>query len=232
MKMMLNEGLLDGECLSVTGKTIAENLEDIKPLSSDQKVVYPLSNPIKKTGHLQMLFGNLASEGAVAKITGKEGEKFMGPAKVFNSEDEANAAIQNKEIQPGSVIVIRHSGPKGAPGMPEMLKPTGLIMGAGLGDSCALITDGRFSGGTHGFVVGHITPEAYNGGTIGLVEDGDIITIDATQNLIQVELSDEELAKRRENWERPEKPLKGFLKKYRRNVSSASQGCITDGDDF
>ncbi len=228
MKMMLSEGLLDGNCMTVTGKTIGENLEEVPNLTEGQKIIYPVSQPMKESGHLQMLFGNLATDGAVAKVTGKEGEIFTGVARVFNSEDEANTAIQAKQILPGSVIVIRYSGPKGAPGMPEMLKPTGLIMGAGLGDTCALITDGRFSGGTHGFVVGHITPEAYNGGAIGLLEDGDIITIDAVNNTLNVDLTDEELNTRREQWKRVEKPATGFLKKYRYTVSSASQGCVTD----
>ena len=230
MKMMLEEGMIDGTCLTVTGKTVAENLAEVERLKEGQKVIYPVSQPIKETGHLQMLFGNLASEGSVAKITGKEGEIFSGPAQVFESEDETNTAIQNREIEPGSVIVIRQSGPKGAPGMPEMLKPTGLLMGAGLGNNVALITDGRFSGGTHGFVVGHITPEAYNGGAIGLLENGDIITIDAVKNTIDVNLSEAELAERREKWVRPNKKLTGFLKKYRYTVSSASEGCVTDGD--
>ena len=230
MKLMLDEGMIDGNCMTVTGKTVAENLSEIEGLKEGQKVIYPVNNPMKETGHLQMLFGNLASEGSVAKITGKEGEVFSGPAQVFNSEAETNEAIQNREIKAGSVIVIRHSGPKGAPGMPEMLKPTGLLMGAGLGKSVALITDGRFSGGTHGFVVGHITPEAYNGGTIGLLEDGDIITIDARNNTINVSLTEEELEQRRKNWKRPEKKLTGFLKKYRHTVSSASKGGVTDED--
>ncbi len=230
MKLMLDEGMIDGTCMTVTGKTIAENLAELPGLKEGQKVIYPVSEAIKETGHLQMLFGNLALEGSVAKITGKEGLKFSGPAQVFESEDETNTAIQAKKIEAGSVIVIRQSGPKGAPGMPEMLKPTGLLIGAGLGKEVALITDGRFSGGTHGFVVGHITPEAYNGGMIGLLEDGDIITIDAERNTIDVNLSDAEIDKRRKNWKRPEKKLTGFLKKYRYTVSSASEGCITDGD--
>ncbi len=231
MKLLLEEKIIDGSCLTVTGKTIAENLAEVPALHEGQKVIYPVSQPIKASGHLQILFGNLATEGAVAKITGKEGLMFSGPAQVFDSEVTANAAIQNREIQAGSVIVIRHSGPKGAPGMPEMLKPTGLLIGAGLGDKVALITDGRFSGGTHGFVVGHVSPEAYAGGVIGLLEDGDIITIDAVNNSINVNLSDEEIARRRANYQRTEEsPLTGFLKKYRHVVSSASQGCITDGD--
>lgn len=227
MKMMLNEGLLDGSPMTVTGKSIAENLERIAPLGSEQKVIYPVSQPVKPTGHIQILFGNLATEGSVAKITGKEGEMFVGTAKVYDSEVAANHGIQNNEILSGDVIVIRYCGPKGGPGMPEMLKPTSLIMGAGLGQSVALITDGRFSGGTHGFVVGHITPESYDGGNIALLEDGDIITIDAVNNVLSVELSEAQLAERRKNWIKPSEPLTGFLKKYRQTVSSASEGCIT-----
>ena len=227
MKMMLNEGLLDGSCMTVTGKTISENLKDIKPLGEEQDVIYPISKPIKATGHIQILFGNLATEGSVAKITGKEGEIFSGTAKVYNSENEANIGIQNNEIKSGDVIVIRYCGPKGGPGMPEMLKPTSLIMGAGLGKSVALITDGRFSGGTHGFVVGHITPEAFEGGNIALLEDGDIITIDAENNTISMNVSDEVLSSRRKDWKQPDEQIKGFLKKYRATVSSASLGCKT-----
>jgi dihydroxy-acid dehydratase len=228
MKLMLREGLLDGSCKTVTGKTIAENLEPLERLQEGQKVIYPVTNPIKKEGHLQILYGNLASEGSVAKITGKEGLLFKGPARVFNSEAETNIAIQESKIAAGSVIVIRHSGPKGAPGMPEMLKPTGLIMGAGLGDKVALITDGRFSGGTHGFVVGHITPEAYEGGLIGLLEDGDMITIDVANREISADIEESVIAERKKNWTRPEKEITGFLKKYRYTVSSAAQGCVTD----
>jgi len=228
MKMMVKEGLFDGNALSVTGKTIGENLEALKAFDDNQKIIYPLGQPLKESGHLQILFGNLAEEGSVAKITGKEGLHFEGPAQIFESEKEANTAIQNKEIKAGSVVVIRQSGPKGAPGMPEMLKPTGLIMGAGLGDNVALITDGRFSGGTHGFVVGHISPEAYVGGTIGLIKNGDIITIDAENNLLEVKLTDEELAQRRKEWSPKHDNVKGFLRKYRHTVSSASDGCVTD----
>ncbi|MFZ1454584.1 MAG: dihydroxy-acid dehydratase, partial [Saprospiraceae bacterium] len=227
MKMMLSEGLLDGSCMTVTGKTMEENLRDILPISGNQDVIHPISKPIKPTGHIQILFGNLATEGSVAKITGKEGEIFVGTAKVYDSEDAANIGIQNKEIIEGDVIVIRYCGPKGGPGMPEMLKPTSLIMGAGLGKGVALITDGRFSGGTHGFVVGHITPEAFDGGNIALIENGDIITIDAMSNTISVDVSDSILAERRSKWLKPTEPLKGFLKKYRATVSSASLGCIT-----
>ena len=229
MKLMLNEDLLDGSCLTVTGKTIAENLANVSELTQGQKVIYPVVQPLKSSGHLQVLKGNLASEGSVAKITGKEGLKFVGLAQVFNSEKECNIAIQAKKINAGSVVVIRYAGPKGAPGMPEMLKPTGLLVGAGLGNDVALITDGRFSGGTHGFVVGHITPEAYNGGMIGLLKNGDKITIDTESNLIEVDLSDKEIDKRKRNWQRPKDEVTGFLKKYRYTVSSASQGCITDG---
>lgn len=225
IKMMIQENLFDGTAKSITGKTIEENLESVKAI--DHPILYPVSNPIKKTGHIQILFGNLAKEGSVAKITGKEGELFFGPAKVFNSEAEANEAISNNQIKEGEVIVIRYCGPKGGPGMPEMLKPTSLIMGAGLGDSVALITDGRFSGGTHGFVVGHITPEAYDGGLIGLLKDGDMITIDAKKNQIDADLSDEEIAKRKSEFKIPAKEEKYFLKKFRKTVSSASLGCVT-----
>jgi len=228
MKMMMDEGLLHTDCLTVTGHTIKKNLESINGLSQTQDVIRPLSNPIKATGHLQILYGNLAEEGAVSKITGKEGEYFKGPARVFNSEPEANIAIQAGEVQKGEVVVIRYSGPKGGPGMPEMLKPTSLIMGAGLGKEVALITDGRFSGGTHGFVVGHITPESFDGGPLGLLENGDMIIIDAVRNKLEVELSDEILNERKNHWVRPEKPLKGILKKYRKSVSTASEGCVTD----
>ena len=228
MKMMLDEGLLHGDCLTVTGKTIKENLEHIKGLDSSQEVIRPFSNPVKASGHLRILYGNLAQEGSVAKITGKEGMKFTGVARVFNSEEEANNAILANKINSGEVIVIRYCGPKGGPGMPEMLKPTSLIMGAGLGKEVALITDGRFSGGTHGFVVGHITPEAYDGGTIGLLKDYDIITIDANTDSLTVDISEEEIAKRKAEWKRPESPVSGILKKYRYTVSSASEGCVTD----
>lgn len=225
MKMMLKEDLLDGSCMTVTGKTIEENLSEITAI--DSPIIYPISKPIKASGHIQILYGNLATEGSVAKITGKEGEKFFGPAKVFDSEDAANLAIANNEILEGEVIVIRYCGPKGGPGMPEMLKPTSAIMGAGLGSKVALITDGRFSGGTHGFVVGHITPEAYDGGLIALLQNGDMITIDASRNSISADLSDEEIQERKSKWQKLDKNEKYFLKKYRRNVSSASKGCVT-----
>ena len=227
MKMMLENGLLHGDCITVTGKTIAENLADVKALDENQQIIMPLDNPIKPNGHIQILFGNLATEGAVAKITGKEGEVFVGPAKVYDGEDACNAAIQAREIEKGDVVVIRYCGPKGGPGMPEMLKPTSSIMGIGLGKSVALITDGRFSGGTHGFVVGHITPEAYDGGGIALVKNGDIITIDAQKNIIEMAVSDEEMAERKNAWVQPNEKLTGFLSKYRKTVSSASEGCVT-----
>ena len=229
MKMLLDEGLLHGDCITVTGKTIAENLADAAPLNADQVVIRPFDNPIKPTGHLQVLYGNLAEEGAIAKITGKEGEVFEGTARVFDAEEDAMEAILGGQISAGNVIVIRYCGPKGGPGMPEMLRPTGAVMGAGLGKKVALITDGRFSGGTHGFVVGHITPEAQVGGAIALIQDGDGIVIDAANNVLSVDLSDQELAQRRATWIAP--PLKadhGILLKYAHTVSSASEGCVTD----
>ena len=229
LKYLLKNGLLHGDCLTVTGKTLAENLAEAPDLEEGQDVIKPLDQPIKATGHLRMLYGNLAKNGSVAKITGKEGLLFKGTAKVFNGEYAANDGIRDGLVKKGDVVVIRYEGPKGGPGMPEMLKPTAAIMGAGLGKDVALITDGRFSGGTHGFVVGHITPEAQEGGVIGLVEDGDIITIDAETNSITIDVSDAELAKRKENWTQPElKFKKGVLYKYARSVSSASEGCVTD----
>ncbi len=229
MKLLLDAGYLHGDCLTVTGKTIAENLKDVPALPKDQQVIKSFEQPIKATGHIQILYGNLAEEGAVAKITGKEGELFEGTARVFNSEQAANSAINNGEIKEGDVIVIRYCGPKGGPGMPEMLKPTSAIMGAGLGKKVALITDGRFSGGTHGFVVGHITPEAEVGGLIGLLEDGDPITIDIKNNRIDAKISGAEIASRKSNWKAPKsKATSGMLKKYYRLVSSASEGCVTD----
>ncbi|MBT8186761.1 MAG: dihydroxy-acid dehydratase [Croceitalea sp.] len=229
MKFMLAKGMLHGDCLTVTGKTVAENLVNVPSMEQGQTVVRPLDNPIKATGHLRILYGNLASEGAVAKITGKEGLHFSGPAKVFNGEFEANDGIKQGVVKKGDVVVIRYEGPKGGPGMPEMLKPTAAIMGVGLGKDVALITDGRFSGGTHGFVVGHIAPEAQDGGAIALVKDGDIITIDAEQNSISVNLSESELKKRKKVWKQPElKVKKGSLYKYAKTVSSASMGCVTD----
>ncbi|MDF2478715.1 MAG: dihydroxy-acid dehydratase [Sphingobacterium sp.] len=230
MKYLLDEGLLHGDCITVTGKTVAENLADVKSIMEyDQPIIKPLSNPIKATGHLQILYGNLAEKGSVAKISGKEGEKFTGPARVFDGEHDLVAGIASGRIKPGDVVVIKNEGPIGAPGMPEMLKPTSLIIGAGLGKSVALITDGRFSGGTHGFVVGHITPESYKGGLIGLVHDDDIIEIDAVNNTINVNLSDEEIAQRRAAWVQPAlKVNKGVLYKYAKTVADASEGCVTD----
>ena len=229
MKYLLAEGLLDGDCLTVTGKTIAENLETAGHLNEGQDVVRTLDNPIKASGHLQILKGNLAPEGAVAKITGKEGLVFTGTANVFDSEEEMIAALEEKQIQKGDVVIIRYEGPQGGPGMPEMLTPTSAIMGAGLGSDVALMTDGRFSGGSHGFIVGHVTPEAQLGGPLALVENGDSITIDAENNRIDMDLGDEELEARRARWTAP--PLKasrGTLYKYIKNVKSASEGCVTD----
>ena len=229
MKRLLQEGFLRGDCLTVTGKTIEENLTEVPDLSDDQPVIHALTNPLKPSGHLQILYGNLADHGAVAKITGKEGLVFKGIARVFDSEDDANTAITEQEVLPGDVVVIRYEGPKGGPGMREMLKPTAAIMGAGLGDKVALITDGRFSGGTHGFVVGHISPEAYEGGMLALVEDGDTITIDAENNTIDVEINPDEMSLRRKRWKKPDpKVAQGVLYKYMRNVSPASEGCVTD----
>jgi dihydroxy-acid dehydratase len=229
LKYLLDNGLIHGDCLTVTGKTIAENLTEVKGLSDGQQVIKPLDNPIKVSGHLRMLYGNLATEGSVAKITGKEGLRFSGKAKVFNGEYAANDGILDGLVEKGDVVVIRYEGPKGGPGMPEMLKPTAAIMGAGLGKDVALITDGRFSGGTHGFVVGHITPEAQDGGTIALVQDGDTITIDAETNSIALEISDKELQERKQQWKAPNlKVSRGVLFKYAKTVSSASQGCVTD----
>ena len=230
MKYLLEKGLLHGDCLTVTGKTIAENLADIKAVDFEtQDIIYPLEKPIKKTGHLQILYGNLAEKGSVAKISGKEGERFEGPARVFDGEKNLIAGLSTGRVKHGDVVVIKNEGPKGAPGMPEMLKPTGAIIGAGLGKSVALITDGRFSGGTHGFVVGHITPEAYEGGLIGLVEDGDIIEIDVTKNLLSLKVSNEEIARRKAAWKKAAlKVTKGVLFKYAASVKDASEGCVTD----
>ncbi|MDE1207611.1 dihydroxy-acid dehydratase [Tenacibaculum larymnensis] len=229
LKYLLEKGLLHGDCLTVTGKTLAENLATVPSLTEGQDVIKPTEQPIKATGHLRMLYGNLAKEGSVAKITGKEGLYFSGKAKVFEGEYEANDGIRDGKVKKGDVVVIRYEGPKGGPGMPEMLKPTAAIMGVGLGKEVALITDGRFSGGTHGFVVGHITPEAQEGGVIALVKDGDTITINAETNTINLVVSEEELAKRKQEWIAP--PLKvkrGVLYKYARTVASASNGCVTD----
>lgn len=230
LKYLLQKGLLHGDCLTVTGKTLAENVAEAADLNfENQDVIYPYENPIKKTGHLQMLYGNLAPQGSVAKISGKEGESFTGPARIFDGEFELIHGISSGKVKAGDVVVIRNVGPKGAPGMPEMLKPTSAIFGAGLGASVALITDGRFSGGTHGFVVGHITPEAFEGGNIGLVKDDDIIQIDANKNSIDVMITAEEMEHRRKLWQQPAPPVKnGVLFKYFKQVKNASEGCVTD----
>ena len=229
LKFLLAEGLIEGDCLTVTGKTLAENVADLPELSEGQEIVRSTSEPIKSTGHLQILRGNLAPEGAVAKITGKEGLVFSGTARVFDAEEEMLAALEQKQIGKGDVVIIRYEGPKGGPGMPEMLTPTSAIMGAGLGDDVALMTDGRFSGGSHGFIVGHITPEAQEGGPVALVENGDRVTIDAESRRIDMEVSDEELARRREAWTAPAlKNTRGTLGRYIRTVKSASLGCVTD----
>jgi dihydroxy-acid dehydratase len=229
IKMLLAEGMLNGDCMTVTGKTVRENVKDLPALTPGQPIVMPLSRPIKATGHIQILKGNLAPEGSVAKLTGKEGTVFAGPANVFDSEEDMLHALEQKQISKGDVIVIRYEGPKGGPGMPEMLTPTSAVMGAGLGKDVALITDGRFSGGSHGFIVGHITPEAQEGGPIGLIRTGDRITIDAGKNLIGVDLSDQELAKRKQAWKMPPyKSTRGTLAKYIRLVKNASYGCVTD----
>jgi len=230
MKYLLKKGLLHGDCLTVTGKTLAENLEEAPDLNFDeQKIIYPLEQPLKATGHLQILYGNLASGGSVAKISGKEGERFEGTARVFDGEFELIAGINSRKIKNGDVVVIRNVGPKGAPGMPEMLKPTSALIGAGYGKTIALITDGRFSGGTHGFVVGHITPEAYEGGLIALVEDDDIIELDAIKNTITLKVDEAILAERRARWQQPAlKAKKGLLFKYAKHVTNAANGCVTD----
>ncbi len=230
MKYFLNEGFLDGDCLTVTGKTLAENLADVTPITpSVVNIIRPIDQPLKKEGHLCILKGNLAPEGGVAKITGKEGRSFTGKAIVFDSELDANNAIRDHKVKPGHVVVIRNVGPKGAPGMPEMLKPTSMIIGAGLGSDVALITDGRFSGGTHGFVVGHVTPEAFNGGPIGLLEDGDEITINADTLELSTSVSDEDFAERKKSWKQKSTAhLQGTLKKYNKLVATASEGCVTD----
>jgi dihydroxy-acid dehydratase len=230
MKYLLQQGMLHGDCLTVTGKTIAENLADVPDIDFDkQKIIYPLSHPIKSTGHLQILYGNLAIGGSVAKISGKEGELFTGPARVFDGEFELIEGLNTGKIRAGDVVVIRYVGPKGGPGMPEMLKPTSAIIGAGLGKSVALITDGRFSGGTHGFVIGHVMPEAYLGGNIALVKDDDIIEVNVATKQMTVQVSDDELATRRAAWKQPAlKATKGLLFKYALQVKDASQGCVTD----
>jgi dihydroxy-acid dehydratase len=230
MKYCYDQGWLHSDCLTVTGKTVAENLADVPALDFEsQKIIFPVENPIKATGHLHILYGNLAEGGSVAKITGKEGTHFEGPARVFDGESELIHGIQSGRVKKGDVVVIRNVGPKGAPGMPEMLKPTSAIFGAGLGSSVALITDGRFSGGTHGFVVGHITPEAYDGGGLAFVNDNDLIHIDAVKRSINLKISDEELAARKAAWVKPAlKVSKGLLYKYAKTVSSAADGCVTD----
>jgi len=228
-KLLLQDDLLYGDCITVTGKTLSENVSDLPGLLEEQNVIMPVSNPIKKTGHLEILYGNLAPEGSVGKITGKEGTRFSGPARVYESEEESLEAIQAGDVKEGDVVVIRYEGPRGGPGMREMLSITAAIMGAGLGNKVALITDGRFSGGTHGFVLGHITPEAQDGGPIALVQNGDQITIDSVQRKVDLEISDEEFSKRRKNWKQAEPAInKGILKKYAMTVSSASLGCVTD----
>lgn len=230
MRYLLDQGLIHGDCMTVTGKTVAENLADVKSIIDyNQPIIRTLDNPIKATGHLQILYGNIAEKGSVAKISGKEGERFEGPARVFDGEQNLIQGISSGRVKQGDVVVITNAGPKGAPGMPEMLKPTSAIIGAGLGKSVALITDGRFSGGTHGFVVGHITPESYAGGLIGLIEDNDHIVLDAVNNTINVILSDEEIAARRAKWQQPAlKVSKGVLYKYAKTVADASEGCVTD----
>jgi dihydroxy-acid dehydratase len=229
MRRLLQHGLLDGNCLTVTGRTLAENLADLPDLTPDQTLIRPFDRPIKSTGHLQILRGNLAPDGAVAKITGKEGLTFSGPARCFDSEEAMLAALEENLIKKGDVIVIRYEGPQGGPGMPEMLTPTSAIMGAGLGQHVALLTDGRFSGGSHGFIVGHIAPEAQAGGPLALVRDGDRITIDAENNTLQVDVEAAELDRRRAAWSAPPfKATRGTLYKYIKNVTSASLGCVTD----
>lgn len=229
LRYLLDKGMIHGDCMTVTGKTIAENLASIKPIPVGNPILMPLEAPIKASGHLQILYGNLAPEGSVAKITGKEGLVFTGTAKVYNSEELMMEGLRNKEITKGMVVVIRYEGPKGGPGMPEMLTPTSAIMGAGLGQDVALITDGRFSGGSHGFIIGHVTPEAQVGGPIGLLKDGDVITIDAEKKAMTVALTDAELAERKKNFVPPPlKATRGTLYKYIKNVGSASLGCVTD----
>ena len=229
MKFLLEEGLLNGDCITVTGKTLAENLADLPGLKEGQDIIKPMNSPIKRSGHIQILKGNLAPGGSVAKVTGKEGEKFVGPAKVFEGEKNMILALEEGKIEKGDVIIIRGEGPRGGPGMPEMLKPTSAVMGAGLGSDVAMITDGRFSGGSHGFIVGHVVPEAQEGGPIALVENGDIVTLDAVNNRIEVDVSEEDMQTRRDAWTAPELKVKrGTLFKYIRNVRDASMGCVTD----
>ena len=229
MRYLLSEGMLNGDCMTVTGHTVAENLEKLPDLSDGQKVFHSLADPIKETGHIRILKGNFAPGGSVAKITGKEGRQFSGPARVFDGEETMLKSLEEGGIQKGDVIIIRYEGPKGGPGMPEMLTPTSAIMGAGLGSDVALITDGRFSGGSHGFIIGHVVPEAQEGGPIGLVRDGDMIHLDADANTIDVDLSEEELKARRDSWTMPPyKTSRGTLYKYIKNVKTASEGCVTD----
>jgi dihydroxy-acid dehydratase len=229
MKYLLEKGFINGSCLTVTGKTVAENLAPLPGLKAGQKVIMPLEKPIKETAHIQILRGNLAPEGAVGKITGKEGLVFSGPAKVYDSEEDMLHALERKEIAKGDVVIIRYEGPKGGPGMPEMLTPTSALMGAGLGSSVALITDGRFSGGSHGFLVGHVTPEAQEGGPVAFVKTGDKVTIDATTQRLEMDVSEAELARRKAGWKAPPyKATRGTLYKYIKNVKSASEGCVTD----
>ncbi len=229
MKLLLENGLIDGSCMTVTGKSVAENLSPLPGLSKDQTIISKLDNPLKTSGHLRILKGNLAPGGSVAKITGKEGEHFTGPANVFNSEEEMLAGLERDQINKGDVVVIRYEGPKGGPGMPEMLTPTSALIGAGLGDHVAMITDGRFSGGSHGFIIGHVVPEAQDGGPIGLIKNSDKITIDAVKNIITVDLSDDELEKRKNEWCMPDyKANSGTLYKYIKSVKTASEGCVTD----
>jgi dihydroxy-acid dehydratase len=229
MKFLLENNLINGECMTVTGKSITENLADLPGLTEGQEIIMPLSKPIKESGHIRILKGNLAPGGSVAKITGKEGEHFSGPAKVYDSEEDMLAALEQGKIKKGDAVVIRYEGPKGGPGMPEMLTPTSAIIGAGLGDDVAMITDGRFSGGSHGFLIGHVVPEAQDGGPIGLIKTGDLITINAVNNIINVDLSDEILQQRKEEWRMPDyKARRGTLYKYIKNVKSASEGCVTD----
>jgi dihydroxy-acid dehydratase len=229
MKYLLEKEMLDGSCLTVTGKTIAENLKDLNGLAEGQRIIHPVEKPLKESGHIRIMRGNFCPDGAVAKITGKEGLKFTGPARCFDSEEDMLHGLEQGKIKKGDVIIIRYEGPKGGPGMPEMLTPTSAIMGVGMGADVALITDGRFSGGSHGFIVGHVTPEAQDGGPIALVQDGDQITLDAVANRIDVALSDAELARRKAAWKTPAyKATRGTLYKYIKNVKSASEGCVTD----
>ncbi len=229
LKYLLEKGYITGDCMTVTGKTLGENLAGLEGLKEGQEIIKPVETPIKATGHLRVLRGNVAPDGSVAKITGKEGLKFSGPARCYDSEEAMLKGLEDNEIQKGDVVIIRYEGPKGGPGMPEMLTPTSAIIGAGLGDHVALMTDGRFSGGSHGFIVGHITPEAQVGGPIGLLKNGDIVTVDAESNEINTDVSEQEFARRREAWQAPPfKAIRGTLFKYIKNVKSASEGCVTD----